>query len=96
MPFSTPFARSFTLKSIANNAPAAAGVFGISNSHHWIVIGETPNIRFTLLQYLSSSDQNFRRYEPTGFSFELCDAAAQTARREQLVLEYRPAANRQN
>ena len=94
MPFEQFFPRSFNVASIRANAPAAPGVYGISNSRAWIYIGETDNIQASLFNYLQDAGSAPNGSRPTGFVFEVCDSAARLARQDRLVLEYAPACNR--
>jgi hypothetical protein len=94
MPFEQIFPRSFTAVSVREHAPTASGVYGISNAIEWIYIGETDNIRDTLLGHLRELDTSLLKRQPTGFVFEVCDRAKRPARQDRLVLEYEPACNR--
>ncbi len=89
MPFESCFARVFTAVNIEREAPAASGVYGISNAKRWIFIEETENIRASLMGYLTNlsgppADQ------PSGFSFELSPSYSRTARRDRLIAELAP------
>jgi hypothetical protein len=75
------------------HAPAAPGVYGITNSKNWLFIAEADDIRAALLSQLAASSP-LRSMNPTGFVFELCKASARTARQERLVEEYGPVCNR--
>jgi hypothetical protein len=90
MPFEQFAPRSFTPVSVRANAPTASGIYGISNAREWIFIGESDNIRASLLQDLQQSDSRLLKRLPTGFVFELCDAADRWARQDRLVREYEP------
>jgi len=91
MPFDRFTPRSFTVASVRANAPAASGVYGISNPREWIYIGETGNIQASLLEHLMDSSSDLMRRQPTGFVFEVCSASERPTRLERLTLEYRPA-----
>jgi hypothetical protein len=91
MAFAQPIPRPFNERGIWVYAPAASGVFGISNSKGWIHIGESSDIRAALLQHLQGHDSNLLNYAPTGFVFELCAAEIRTRRQIQLAAEYQPA-----
>lgn len=93
MPFSPFFPRSFSATGIRDGAPAASGVYGLSNSSRWIFIGETDNIQAALLAYLAESTALPTSNRPSGFVFELCDRAARGARLHRLIGEYSPSAN---
>ena len=93
MPFEQFTPRSFTPVSVRANAPAASGIYGISNAREWIYIGETDNIQASLLSGLQR-DSLLQQRGPTGFVFELCAPAGRLARHGRLILEYGPVCNR--
>ena len=94
MPFERFQPRSFTPVSVRANAPAASGIYGVSNAREWIYIGETDDIQAALLHDLQRSDSTILGRRPTGFVFELCEPAARRARQDRLILEYEPVCNR--
>lgn len=94
MPFDQRFPRAFTAGVVREQAPACSGVYGISNASEWIYIGETDNIRATLLGHLGDTSESLAQRRPTGFVFEICDQAGRASRQDRLVLEYEPAVNR--
>jgi hypothetical protein len=94
MPFDHFFPQSFTQRSVREHAPAASGIYGISNALEWIYIGETDNIQETLLAHLRESGTSVFLRQPTGFVFEICDRAKRPARQDRLILEYEPTCNR--
>ena len=94
MPFDQFTPRSLTTTSVRANAPAASGIYGISNAREWIYIGATDNIQATLLSHLHELDTALMKREPTGFVFEVCEPAGRPARQDRLVLEYEPTCNR--
>jgi len=93
MPFAPPMPRSFTNVSVRKNAPAAPGVYGISNAREWIYIGQTENIQAALMGHLGDSGAAIMSKRPTGFIFEVCDLASRATRLDRLVREYRPTCN---
>ena len=93
MPFAPPMPRSFTNVSVRMNAPAAPGVYGISNAREWIYIGQTENIQAALMGHLGDMGTAIMSRRPTGFIFEVCDLAGRPARLNRLVREYRPTCN---
>ena len=95
MPFEQFTPRSFTPVSVRANAPAASGIYGISNAQEWIYIGESDNIQASLLHDLQKGSSALLKRSPTGFVFELCSAAQRRARQDRLILEYEPLCNRQ-
>ena len=96
MPFTTFIPYTFSMNSVQINAPALSGVYGISNAREWILIGETDNIRATLLRHLTEMHTPLQEREPTGFVFEICVAYNRITRQERLIQEYQPACNRRS
>jgi len=80
----------FKVIEIEVHAPAASGIYGLYNFRHQITIGSSANIREALLRHLRNSNFRFRRFEPTGFTFEVCPKDSRDARMQQLILEYNP------
>ncbi len=95
MPFESRFARAFTAVNIEREAPAASGVYGISNAKSWIFIDETENIRGSLMEYLANSSGSAAN-PPSGFSFELSPSYNRTARRDRLIAELAPTQKRRS
>ena len=95
MPFESRFARAFTAVNIEREAPAASGVYGISNAKSWIYIDETENIRGSLMEYLASSNGSPAN-QPSGFSFELSPSYSRAARRDRLIAELAPIQKRRS
>ncbi len=89
MPFESRFARAFTAVNIEREAPAASGVYGVSNAKNWLFIEETENIRASLMGYLADSS-SLAADSPSGFSFELSPSYNRTARRDRLIAELAP------
>jgi hypothetical protein len=95
MPFERIVPRPLTRSGVQTYAPAAAGVYGMSNASEWIYIGETDNIQQVLLEHLGNPNTSVMKKRPTGFVCELCDGTRSPARQERLILEYEPACNPQ-
>jgi hypothetical protein len=93
MPFNQLIPRPFTSGAVHMYAPNASGVYGISNAHEWIYIGETPDIQEALLAHVRESSTSIMKHEPTGFVFEVCDQGARPGRQDRLVSEYGPTCN---
>lgn len=89
MPFDRNLPRSFSAISIRTHAPAASGVYGLTNSRAWLFIGETDNIQESLLSHLRDGGE-----QATGFVFEICPPASRDQRQSRLVQEYIPTGNR--
>jgi len=94
MPFEQFTPRSFTFVSVRANAPAASGIYGISNAQEWIYIGESDNIQASLMHDLQKGDSALQKRFPTGFVFELCHAGDRQSRQDRLITEYEPVCNR--
>lgn len=94
MPFDRLIPRPLTAGAIQMYAPAAPGVYGISNAREWIYIGESDNIRGALLGLLQDLYTSMMKRQPTGFVFEVCEGSHRAARQDRLVLEYEPTCNR--
>jgi hypothetical protein len=56
--------------SIKTNAPAASGVYAIFNASGWIYVGESNDIRCSLLDHLGGDIPCIQEAAPTGFAFE--------------------------
>ena len=80
----------FKEEAIKARAPAESGVYGLYNVRHQITIGNSTNIREALLRHLRDSNFRFRRFEPIGFTFEVCPKDSGDVRMQQLILEYNP------
>ena len=94
MSFSKCGARSFTAVSVRTNAPECSGVYGLSNGHEWLFIGEANNIRACLLEHLEESHTLLVHRGPTGFTFEECSACNRASRRDALIRLLQPFCNR--
>lgn len=94
MPFKQYLPRSLTLRGVNNFAPAASGVYGITNAREWLYIGETDDIRSDLLAHLQDLKTAVMARQPTGFVFEVCDRGTRLSRQDRLILEYEPFFNR--
>lgn len=94
MPFNQYIPRPLTTAAVRAFAPMASGLYGVSNAHEWLFIGETDDIQGALLNHLRDGTAPLMKKEPTGFVFEICDRAGRPARQNRLVMEYEPACNR--
>jgi SPOR domain len=80
----------FKEEDIEVYAPPASGVYGLYNFRHHITIDASANIHEALLHHLRDSTFRFSRFEPTGFTFEVCPKESGESRKQQLILEYDP------
>jgi hypothetical protein len=87
MPFERFSARPFKLGFVQREAPAASGVYGLSNAAAWIFVGETANIQASLLDRLRETGPTAPEHLPTGFTYELCPPEARVSRQRQLMAE---------
>ena len=94
MPFENCAAHTFSLVSVQKNAPASSGVYGLSNAQEWILVGETDNIKATLLEHLRGTHTVPLERVPTGFTFELRAFYERVARQDRLILELQPVHKR--
>jgi hypothetical protein len=90
MPFDRFIPYTFSLISVQKNAPALSGVYGLSNAREWIFVGETDNIKATLLGHLRETHTPLLERGPTGFIFELCASHNRPGRQKRLIEEYLP------
>jgi hypothetical protein len=92
MPFANFGGYSFSPASIRKNAPESGGVYGISNSREWLLVGTSDNIQAALLSLLVEPGASLRAHIPTGFTFELCESDRLT-RQQRLIFEMKPVCN---
>ena len=71
MPFPSENSFAFTPVSVRAHAPVASGIYGIFNGSQWIYVGGGEDIQGALLAHLRDTEVCIRRFNPTGFSFEL-------------------------
>jgi|SRR5579884_2116771 len=94
MPFENCASQSFTAASIRKNAPECHGIYGLSNAREWIFIGESRDLRATLMERLREVGTSVALRNPTGFSFERLSPGDCTLRQNQLIRELQPSCNR--
>jgi hypothetical protein len=94
VPFEVTIPHAFSTVSIRAHAPAAPGVYGISNARQWIYIGCAENIQIRLLEHLADRQSDINAYLPTGFIYEICEPLASNRRQDRLVMQYEPVLNR--
>src|SRR6185295_10235300 len=86
---------SFKHDSILQNAPTVSGVYGLFNFRHQIVIASAANIRNALLHHRQHTKFRFSRFEPTGFTFEICPPERRENRAQELSREFSPISSPQ-
>lgn len=81
----------YTEASVLANAPEESGVYALTRQY-WIYIGESADIRASLLQHLRyEKNACVRRAAPNRFSYELvAGEAARLARQDKLIWILRP------
>ncbi len=70
------------------------GVYGLSNAREWIYVGDSDDIRASLLGHLREGNTILKSRTPTGFTFEICHPSQMAARVGRLVTEYAPVCNK--
>ena len=96
MPFPSENSFAFTPVSVRAHTPAASGIYGIFNGSQWIYVGVGEDIQEALLAHLRDTEVWIRRFNPTGFSFELDSVHPRATRQEILIRELGTQCNRQN
>jgi cell division septation protein DedD len=81
---------SFKEEAIKSHTPSVSGVYGLYNFRHQILIGNSPDIHSALLHHLRETNFRFRRFKPTGFTFEVCLPDSREIRTQELIREYDP------
>ena len=94
MPFENHGNRPFTTTSVDKNAPAASGVYGLSNARRWIFVGETGNIQAELRKHLQYPNEVLREHTASGYTYELSSEEHRVERLNQLIHELEPVGNR--
>lgn len=84
---------SFTTASIRQNAPAQPGIYALSNAREWLFAAESGNVQESLRAHLAEAGTRLREAAPTGYTFELCDAATRSTRLARLIFELHPTCN---
>ena len=78
-------------RAVQDRAPDASGVYAIFTSQRWVHIGETDDIRRSLLDHLNNADANgLATCGALSFSFEVVPAAGRVTRRCALIAQLAP------
>jgi hypothetical protein len=85
----------FTFEAVREKAPSASGVYTIYTPRRWVFVGESEDIRESLLRHLNDPGASMNRFGPLSFSFELAPAAERVARQRELISELEPACSTQ-
>ena len=91
MGWMNPKSYSLNRLSVFLHAPAKSGVYLLHNSCRCLYIGDSDNIRRSLLQHMRGDHAAIAVFDPDGFSFELQPYASRARRRDQLRSEFEPA-----
>ena len=89
MSFERCLPQVYNADSIRKNAPGDSGVYGLSNAQHWLYIGQSSNIRDSLLKHLMDGGAD-REHAPTGYRFELSPENSRLSRQQSLIVELAP------
>ncbi len=81
---------SFAAVSIFLHAPAKPGIYLLRTSARCIYIGESENIRKSLLAHLHGDLPWITLWAPSRFSFELCADASRSELKNRLVARLQP------
>lgn len=91
MVWMNPKSYSLNRASVFMHAPGKSGVYMLHNASRCLYIGDSDNIRQTLLQHMRDDHSAINLFDPDGFSFELHPASSRARRRDQLNSEFDPA-----
>jgi hypothetical protein len=80
----------FGFHAVGSQAPAASGVYTLYTSQQWIYVGESDDIRKSLLRHLNEVDACMSRRGALSFSFEVAPANERAARHRTLVAALSP------
>jgi len=90
MVWMNPKSYSFNVLSVFLHAPAHSGVYLLHNSARCLYIGDSDDIRQTLLRHMHGDNSAISVFGPVGFSFELHPEASRVRRRDELRSEFDP------
>ncbi len=87
---------SFTQLSIILHAPARAGIYLLRTSARCIYVGESENVRKSLLAHLHGDNPWITVWAPSRFSFELCPNGSKTELKNELQARLLPVISERN
>jgi excinuclease UvrABC nuclease subunit len=87
---------SFAQLSIVLHAPARPGIYLLRTSARCIFIGETENIRKSLLSHLRGDNPWITVWAPSRFSFAVCPNGSKTELRNELLERLQPVISERN
>ena len=78
-------------RAVQDRAPDASGIYAIFTPRRWLHIGETDDIRRSLLDHLNDPDvEGLAESDPLSFSFEVVPPDGRVARRRALIAQLAP------
>ena len=78
-------------RAVQDRAPEVSGIYAIFTARRWLHIGETDDIRRSLLDHLNDPDVvRLAESGPLSFSFEVVAPAGRVARRRALIERLAP------
>ena len=83
----------WTGTKIMLRAPQASGVYAIFSTREWLYVGETGDIRASLLAHFDDHSSPILQNNPIGFQFEVTPTKQRAARKKQLIAELKPICN---
>jgi hypothetical protein len=84
---------AFGYQAVREKAPSVSGVYTIYTSKEWVYVGESADIRQSLLRHLNDPTGCIGLCGPLSFSFELATAADRGPRQQALIAALGPACN---
>ena len=85
---------AFAYQAVQQTAPSASGVYTIYTPQQWVYVGESDDLRQSLLQLLNERNGHcMARWGPLWFSFETVPSTNRASRLQALVTALRPACN---
>jgi excinuclease UvrABC nuclease subunit len=75
------------------NVPAQSGIYAIHNEKSYIYIGESDDIRATLINHLHGDYPCIMSRHPRSFNYELCPKSRRLRRQTELICELTPLCN---
>lgn len=94
MPWHNKESYPFTREGIEENAPSGGGVYVLFDQQRFTYVGESDDVRQSLVRHLEGDDTWINAWAPPFFSYELYPASARVARHGALIRELKPACNR--
>ena len=78
-------------RAVQDQAPSVSGIYAIFTPRRWLYVGETDDIRRSLLGHLNDGDADgLVDAGPLSFSFEVVPPAERVARRRALIAKLAP------